>query len=132
MKKTKTPTPADDAAVFEDWMSEDKGDVPPLKKGTSPLADNFKEHEEVEADPPPVTEEVLKMTSDVSVNLVAVIGRKTVSVKDVMGYQAGQVVDLGRPPGETVDLVASGKLFARGELVEIDGKLGVRIVKLMR
>ncbi|MFH1874118.1 MAG: FliM/FliN family flagellar motor switch protein [Pseudomonadota bacterium] len=78
------------------------------------------------------SEEVLAMSSDIPVQLVAVIGKTTISVKDLMNYQMGQVIDLGRPPGETVDLVASGKLFARGELVDIDGKLGVRIIKLTR
>jgi flagellar motor switch protein FliN len=77
-------------------------------------------------------DEILQMSSDIPVQLVAVIGKTTISVKDLMNYQMGQVIDLGRPPGETVDLVASGKLFARGELVDIDGKLGVRIVKLIR
>lgn len=92
------------------------------------------------AEPEPISEdraehlpdEILNMSSDIPVQLVAVIGKTTISVKDLMNYQMGQVIDLSRPPGETVDLVASGKLFARGELVDIDGKLGVRIVKLVR
>ena len=82
--------------------------------------------------PPSAKEEALHMSDDIPVQLVAVIGRTTISVKDLMNYQMGQVVDLSRPPSETVDLVASGKLFARGELVDIDGKLGVRIVKIVR
>lgn len=83
-------------------------------------------------EPAPVKEEVLQMSKDIPVQLVAVIGRTTISVKDLMSCQMGQVIDLGRPPSETVDIVASGKLFARGELVDIDGKLGVRIVKLVK
>jgi type III secretion system YscQ/HrcQ family protein len=83
-------------------------------------------------EPAPLREEVLQMSKDIPVQLVAVIGRTTVSVKELMTYQMGQVIDLNRPPSETVDVVASGKLFARGELVDIDGKLGVRIVKLVK
>jgi len=79
-----------------------------------------------------IRDEVVEMSKDIPVQLVAVIGKTTISLKDLMNYQMGQVIDLGRPPSETVDIVASGKLFARGELVDIDGKLGVRIVKLVK
>lgn len=80
----------------------------------------------------PVSDEVMNLSADVPVQLVAVIGKTTISMKELVNYQMGQVIDLGRTPGEIVDLVASGKLFAKGELVEIEGKLGVRIVKIVR
>lgn len=134
MKKSDRPVdpPAvDDLDVFDEWEESpaaEKTDVkiPEPPKPKPPKAAPPK------APAPPVKEEVAQMAADVPVQLVAVIGRTTVSVKELMNYQMGQVVDLGRPPAETVDLVASGKLFARGELVDIDGKLGVRIVKLVK
>lgn len=67
---------------------------------------------------------------DIPVNVVAVLAKKTLSLKDLFELRLGSVVDLGRPPSEYVDLVANGKLIGRGELVEIDGKLGVRIINL--
>lgn len=134
-KETRTPPPAgDDFEAFEEW--EDVSSKEPPKDTVitkTPEAPKPKAPPKP-AKPPaiPATDEVLHMSADVPVHLVAVIGRTTVSVKDMMNFQMGHVIDLGRPPGETVDLVASGKLFARGELVDIDGKLGVRIVKLVR
>lgn len=85
-----------------------------------------------EADPDVVSKEAIKMTADVPVQVVAVLGKKAISVKDLIDMKLGSVVDLGRPPNEMVDLVAGGKLIAKGELVEIDGKLGVRVVKIVR
>jgi len=151
---------SDDILDFEDWEEAVKAEPgeeerllnepigqhidepPPLPSKT---AEKSKTTRSPKVEPPPVTakkevpveespaeDEVLKMTADVPVHLVAVIGRTTISVKDMMNFQLGHVIDLGRPPGETVDLVASGKLFARGELVDIDGKLGVRIVKIIK
>lgn len=76
--------------------------------------------------------EVSKMTSDVPIQLVAVLGKKTVTVKELVELKTGKVIDLNRPANEMVDLVAGGKLVAKGELVDIDGKLGVRIVKMVR
>ncbi len=79
-----------------------------------------------------MSEELLKVAPDIPVNLVAVIGKVNTSVAELIELRQGYVVDLKRPPAETVDLVANGKLVARGELVEIDGRLGVRIEKLVR
>ena len=70
------------------------------------------------------------LTADVPVQLVAVMGKKTITIKEILSLKKGQVIELNRFPNEAVDLVANGKLMAKGELVEIDGKLGVRIIKI--
>ncbi len=70
------------------------------------------------------------LAEDVPVQVVAVLGKKTVTVGDLISLKKGEVVELNRFPNEAVDLVANGKLMAKGELVEIDGKLGVRIIKI--
>lgn len=75
---------------------------------------------------------VAAMAADIPVQLVASLGRKTLSLKDLLQMQPGQVVELQQPVTTRVDLVANGKLFAKGELVEIDGQMGVRIVQLVR
>lgn len=76
--------------------------------------------------------ELMELTPDVPVNLVAVIGKISTNVGDVMKYNVGSVIDLKRPPNETVDVIVNGRMVARGELVEVDGKLGVKILKLVR
>ena len=78
------------------------------------------------------SETLLDLAPDVPVNLIAVIGKSSTNVGDLMKTRVGAVIDLGRPPGETVDLVANGRLIARGELVEMDGQLGVRILKMVK
>lgn len=70
------------------------------------------------------------LAEDVPVQVVAVLGKKSVTVGDLISMKKGEVVELNRFPNEAVDLVANGKLMAKGELVEIDGKLGVRIIKI--
>lgn len=132
MKKGEKPPPAEDIDFFEEWEETSVGGKPNPDPVKEPKAPPPTAKPTVKAPPSPVAEESLHMSADVPVHLVAVIGRTTATVKDMMNYQMGQVIDLGRPPGETVDLVASGKLFAKGELVDIDGKLGVRIVKIVR
>lgn len=76
--------------------------------------------------------EVAQISEDVPVKLTAVLGKKNIALKDLLQFKIGHTIDLERPPNEFVDLVANGKVVARGELVEIDGKLGVRIIKMLR
>jgi flagellar motor switch protein FliN/FliY len=60
--------------------------------------------------------------------LVAVeLGRKSLSVKDILELVPGSLVELDKLAGEAVDLLVNGKLFARGEVVVIDENFGVRI-----
>ncbi len=77
-----------------------------------------------------VDRKVVNLTADIPIQIVAVLGKKSTTVKEVVGLRMGQVVELGRLPNEAVDLVANGKLIAKGELVEVDGRLGVRILKI--
>lgn len=76
--------------------------------------------------------EAAGLLDDVTVAMVVELGRVMVSAADVMGLRAGQVIELARAPGEPVDLVVDGKRIGKGELVEIDGELGVRILSLAR
>lgn len=71
------------------------------------------------------------LAADVPVQVVAVLGKRSFNMQELMSFHVGQVIDLYRPANETVDLVVGGKLIAKGELVSIDGKLGVKILKLV-
>lgn len=79
-----------------------------------------------------LADELAELAPDVPVNLVAVVGKTQTTVGELIRCRVGQVIDLSRTPGETVDLVANGRMIARGELVEMDGKMGVRILKMVR
>jgi type III secretion system YscQ/HrcQ family protein len=87
-------------------------------------------YEEDDGDAP--STEAAGLLDDVTVAMVVELGRVMVSAADVMGLRAGQVIELSRAPGEPVDLVVDGKRIGKGELVEIDGELGVRILSLSR
>jgi type III secretion system YscQ/HrcQ family protein len=76
--------------------------------------------------------EAAALLDDVTVAMVVELGRVMVSAADVMGLRPGQVIELSRQPGEPVDLVVDGKRIGKGELVEIDGELGVRILSLSK
>ena len=76
--------------------------------------------------------QVAQISEDVPVKLTAVLGKKEMALKDLLQFKVGHTIDLERPANEFVDLMANGKVVARGELVELDGKLGVRIIKMLK
>jgi len=146
-----------DLDVFEEWeggAEPEEAPAPkpaaPAKKAEEKLAPpeepedelDFGGFEEMEAEAPPpqgapaseeeFKEQLADLAPDVPVNVVAVIGKAQTNVGELMKLRLGEVVDLGRPPGETVDVVANGRLIARGELVDMDGTLGVRILKMVK
>lgn len=134
MKKTPSDDPLaldDDLADFEELEGVNDEldlDPPPTPKAAPPKPKATSPKET----PPPPPLDALDLSPDVAVQLVAVMAKKTVSLRELLDLHMGQVIDLQRPPSEQVDLVANGKLVARGELVELDGRLGVRILKLVR
>ncbi len=69
---------------------------------------------------------------DVNAPVVVELGRIKLNTSQVARLREGQVLRLPRGPNDPVNLVVHGKLFARGELIEVDGELGVRLLKLSR
>lgn len=119
------PAPAPKAAAAPKPAKAAKTKVPAKAKAPAKPAPK--------ASPPKKFDQAaLDLAPDVPVQVIAVMGKRGITIKELMELRMGQVIDLKRPPNETVDVVVNGKLFARGELVEIDGKLGVRILKLAK
>jgi hypothetical protein len=67
---------------------------------------------------------------DATVEIAVAVGDVRMSVRSLLELQVGQVVELGRPLGSAVELRVGAKVIARGELVDVDGDLGVRVTQL--
>jgi flagellar motor switch protein FliN/FliY len=72
----------------------------------------------------------LEMLRDVSLPVIVEVGRTEATVQEVLRLGIGSVVTLDRAVGEPVDLFVSDRLMARGEVVVVAGKLGVRVTAL--
>ena len=80
-----------------------------------------------EANNLPETEGLLR---DVAAPVAVELGRIRMNVAQVARLRSGQILRLTRGPHDPVDLVVQGKLYARGELIEVDGELGVRLIQV--
>jgi flagellar motor switch protein FliM len=70
------------------------------------------------------------LLGDIPLQISVELARVPVTAEQVVALRVGQVVELRRAPGEPVDLSVNGKVIARGELVEVEGQLGVRVLSL--
>lgn len=88
--------------------------------------------EEIPVDDADNLSEAEPLLGDIPVNMVVELGRVQLTADEVIRLRAGHLIELGRSPADPVDLVVNGRLLARGELVEIEGALGVKIINLMK
>jgi flagellar motor switch protein FliN len=73
----------------------------------------------------------LELLMDVRLNLSVELGRTRLSLRDVLALTRGSVVELNRIAGESVDLLANGKLIAKGEVVVIEDNFGLRVTSIV-
>lgn len=71
--------------------------------------------------------ELVSAVGDIPVVVKVEIGEARMAARDWASLARGDVVALGRRVGEAVILRVGGVAVARGELVEIEGEIGVRI-----
>ncbi|WP_224250262.1 type III secretion system cytoplasmic ring protein SctQ [Hyalangium gracile] len=71
-----------------------------------------------------------ELLADIPLQLAVELARVPVTADEVVAMKVGQVIELHRSPGEPVELSVNGKVVARGELVEVEGQLGVRVLSL--
>ena len=68
---------------------------------------------------------------EVPLELEVQLGRARVPIRDLLELRAGAVVTLDRAATDAVDIYAGGRLIARGEVVSVDGELGVRVTEII-
>jgi flagellar motor switch protein FliN len=57
-------------------------------------------------------------------------GRTRLQADNLQELRSGSVVALDEPAGELVAIYAGDRLIGRGEVVAVDGKIGVRVTQL--
>lgn len=68
---------------------------------------------------------------DIPVTLQLEIGRSQVSIRNLLSYTQGSVIEMDRLAGEPLDLLVNGTLIAHGEVVVINDKFGVRLTDVI-
>ncbi|HEX4239962.1 MAG TPA: flagellar motor switch protein FliN [Steroidobacteraceae bacterium] len=73
----------------------------------------------------------LNLILDVSVTLALEVGRARMSVRELLQLAPGAVVELDRLAGEPLDVLVNGVRVARGEVVVVNEKFGIRLTDVV-
>ncbi|GAA0469219.1 flagellar motor switch protein FliN [Parasphingorhabdus litoris] len=74
--------------------------------------------------------ENFRLLADIPVRLSVEVGSISKRLAEIMAFQEGEVVELDRQSEDLLDIMINGTLVAKGEVVTIDGRFGVRIAEL--
>lgn len=69
--------------------------------------------------------------SDIKVRLSVEVGNVSMTISEIMNLREGSVVELDRQVDQLIDINVNGTLVARGEVVPVKNKFGVRIAEIV-
>jgi flagellar motor switch protein FliN/FliY len=73
----------------------------------------------------------LNLILDVAVTLALEVGRARMPVRELLQLAPGAVVELDRLAGEPLDVLVNGVRIARGEVVVVNEKFGIRLTDVV-
>ncbi len=73
----------------------------------------------------------LDMIKDIEVTLRVELGRTSMLIEEVLQLTPGKVIELDKLAGEALDILINDKLMARGEVVVVDDRFGIRVTSIV-
>ncbi|MGE3267748.1 MAG: flagellar motor switch protein FliN [Chloroflexota bacterium] len=68
---------------------------------------------------------------DINLQVTVELGRARMKIQEILALRNGSVIELDRLAGEPADILVNGTLIAKGEVVVVDEKFGVRIIEVV-
>ncbi len=76
--------------------------------------------------------ENIDLLLDVPLEVTVELGRTSKSIKEILDFAPGTIVELNRLAGEPIDVLVNGKYVAKGEVVVIEEAFGVRVTEIVK
>lgn len=73
----------------------------------------------------------IELLMDVSMRVTVELGRTRMKLAQILELQHGSVIELDRLAGDPVDVFVNDRMVARGEVVIVDDKFGVRVTEMI-
>jgi len=73
----------------------------------------------------------IDMILDIPLKITAELGRTEMIINDLLKLGQGSVIELSQSAGDTLGILANQRLIAKGEVVVINEKYGVRITEII-
>ena len=73
---------------------------------------------------------ILRLLENIEVKLTVEVGNTEIKIKDLLRLNEGSVVELDRLAGDALDILANGTKIAKGEVVMVGEKFGIRFTEV--
>lgn len=78
---------------------------------------------------PKDTQQAEQRLGDIAVPVRAVISQTAMSARDLLGLRVGDIIPAGKIVGEPMELCVEGRRVAQGEVVLVNGRMAIRLVR---
>jgi flagellar motor switch protein FliN/FliY len=78
-----------------------------------------------------VTAENLRVLENVEVQMTVEVGSTELKIRDLLRLNEGAVVELDRLAGDPLDILVNGTMIAKGEIVMVGERFGVRFTEIV-
>ena len=76
--------------------------------------------------------EYIDLIMDVPLEVTVELGRTSKSIKEILDFAPGTIIELSRIAGEPIDVLVNGKFVAKGEVVVLEENYGIRITEIIK
>ena len=102
-----------------------------VEKNTTEAVDQEKsDSKQKEAEQGSAAVSNLRVLENIEVKLTVEVGNTEIKIKDLLRLNEGSVVELERLAGEPLDILANGTKIAKGEVVMVGEKFGIRFTEV--
>tara|TARA_B100000131_G_C18039417_1_gene581818 strand:+ start:652 stop:1002 length:351 start_codon:yes stop_codon:yes gene_type:complete len=74
--------------------------------------------------------ENLRVLENIEVKLTVEVGSTEIKIRDLLRLNEGSVVELDRLAGDPLDILANGTIIAKGEVVMVGERFGIRFTEV--
>ncbi len=83
------------------------------------------------ASPGARAEQNFDMLAGVSLRVSVEVGSASLTLSELLSLNEGSVIELDRQANDLLDIFANGTLVAKGEVVAVEGRYGIRVMEIV-
>ena len=115
--------PVEDDPVEDEGTGEGAGETAAEEQGDTNEEEGGKADEDKEAN--------LDLILDIPLSVTVELGRSKMLINDLLQLGQGSVIELTKLVGDPLEVLVNDKLVARGEVVVVNEKFGVRLTDIV-
>ena len=87
--------------------------------------------EEKHPDPERTSMDNMRLLENIDVVLTVEVGSAQIKIRDLLRLNEGSVIELDRLAGDPLDILANGTMIAKGEVVMVGERFGIRFSEIV-